>query len=179
MALLIACHGAIQRGLEFLAEAFKQPMVKLDLGVTSRVGLEEHPTSRYVARGLAGLRRWVFLAAKSVLLILIVVFGSLDLGPPAGCGLLFSYVFVFWWAITDQHQRCPVCLRRLINPTRLGEPSHTFLDWYGTEFMCDRGHGLLHVPEIRASYYKRRHWLDLDPSWSTLFSGKLSARSSV
>jgi hypothetical protein len=168
MALVIACRGAIERGLEFLADAFEQPMVKLDLCLTSPVCLEECAPRRYAPRGLVGLRCWVFLAAKSVLLVLIVVFGAADLGS-AGGFVLFSYVLVFRWAVDDHRERCPVCLRRLTNPTRIGEPSHTFLDWYGTEFMCDRGHGLLHVPEIHASCYNMQHWLYLDPSWSGLF----------
>ncbi len=122
-----------------------------------------------IQRGLTGLRCWVFLAAKSVLLVLLVVFGVLDLGS-AGGFVLFSSVWAFRWAVNDHQERCPVCLRRLTNPTRIGEPSHTFLDWYGTEFMCDRGHGLLHVPEIHASCYNMQRWLYLDPSGSNLFS---------
>jgi hypothetical protein len=177
MALLIVCRGAIQRGLEFLADGFEQPMVKLDLCVAPPVRLEERPARLY-ARGFAGLRRWVFLAAKSVLLVLIVVFGVANLGAAGGFGL-FSFVLAFRWAVDDQRERCPVCLRRLTNPTRIGEPSHTFLDWYGTEFMCDRGHGLLHVTEIHASCYNTQHWLYLDSSWSNLFSPELSTRSSV
>jgi hypothetical protein len=169
MALLIACRGALQRGLESLADGFARPMVRLDLGLTSPVPPEEHSPGHYVPRGLAGLHRWVFLAAKSVLLVLILVFSAADLGA-AGGFLLYSCVLVFRWAADDHRQRCPVCLRRLTNPTRIGEPSHTFLDWYGTEFMCDRGHGLLHVPEIQASCYNTQHWLYLDPSWSNLFS---------
>lgn len=169
MALLIACLGAIQRGLEFLADGFEQPMVKLDLCLTSLVRSQEHPARRYALRGFAGVRCWVLLAAKSVLLVLIVVFGMADLGWAGGFGIFF-FVLAFRWAVDDHRERCPVCLRRLTNPTRIGEPSHTFLDWYGTELMCDRGHGLLHVPEIHASCYNTQHWLDLDPSWSGLFS---------
>jgi hypothetical protein len=56
----------------------------------------------------------------------------------------------------------------LTNPTSIGEPSRTLLEWYGTELICGRGHGLLHVPEIRNSYSEQR-WLHLDSSWSSLF----------
>ena len=177
-AVLIACRGAIQRGLELLADGFEQPMVKLDLCLTSSVRLEESPARGYAPRGLAWLRCWIFLTAKSVLLVLIVGFGVVDLGAAGGFAL-FSYFLLFRWAVDDHRERCPVCLRRLTNPTRIGEPSHTFLDWYGTEFMCDRGHGLLHVPEIHTSCYNAQDWLYLDPSWSNLFSPELSTRSSV
>lgn len=139
MALLIACRSAIQRGLEFLADGFEQP-VKLDLCLTSLVGSQEHPARRCAPHGFSGLRCWVFLAAKSVLLVLIVVFGMADLGWAGGFGIFF-FVLAFRWAVDNYLERCPICLRRLTNPTRIGEPSHTFLAWYGTELMCDRGHG--------------------------------------
>jgi hypothetical protein len=60
-----------------------------------------------------------------------------------------------------------VCLHLLSHPVRIGEASHTFLDWYGTEFVCARGHGLLHVGEVRTSCYAPQRWLYLDPSWSS------------
>jgi len=41
--------------------------------------------------------------------------------------------------------------------------------WYGTEFLCLKGHGLLHVPEIPTTYNTQR-WMDLDASWGSLFS---------
>ena len=43
------------------------------------------------------------------------------------------------------------------------------LAWYGTELICVKGHGLLHVPEIPTSSYSRQRWLRLDPSWRELF----------
>jgi hypothetical protein len=63
----------------------------------------------------------------------------------------------------------PGVLRLLTNPTLIGEASHTFLEWYGTELFCARGHGLLHVPEMPTSY-NTQHWSDLDSSWGSLFS---------
>jgi len=179
IALLIASRDAILRGIESLPEAFGRPMIRLDLGLSPRLRLQQPPPDGTGARRLPTLRCWVFLAAKSVLLVLIVVFGSLRLGPPADSGIFLWHILVFRWALADQRQRCPICLRRLINPTRIGEPSHTFLDWYGTEFMCERGHGLLHVPEIRASSYNMQRWLRLDPSWSSLFPAGVSGRPSV
>ena len=62
------------------------------------------------------------------------------------------------------------CLRLLVYPVRIGRPSQTFLERYGTEFMCAKGHGLLHVPEIHTSCYGAQRWMCLDRSWSGLFS---------
>jgi hypothetical protein len=70
--------------------------------------------------------------------------------------------------LLDQRRRCPVCLRTLTDPVRIGSPSQTFLDWYGGESMCSRGHGLLQVSEISNSC-SGNEWLNLDPSWSGLF----------
>jgi hypothetical protein len=74
------------------------------------------------------------------------------------------------WVFTDQRQRRPVCLRALSRPTRIGGASHAFLDWYGTELICEWGHGLLHIPEIRTSSYWTQRWMYLDASWSELFT---------
>ena len=85
-------------------------------------------------------------------------------------GFIVSSVVAMRWALADQRRRCPVCLRVLSNPTRIGGPSHVFLEWYGTELICVQGHGLLYVPEIPTSCYSTQRWQYLDPSWSTLFS---------
>jgi hypothetical protein len=50
----------------------------------------------------------------------------------------------------------------LSNPVRFGNSSHTFLNWYGTETMCDQGHGVLRVPEVAASGVNARQWVGLD-----------------
>jgi hypothetical protein len=115
----------------------------------------------------AGIRRWVFFAAKVLLLVTIVFFGIMDLGsghtvevrPQA---LVVCFVVAFRWAMNDQRRRCPICLRRLTNPVRFGGPSQMFLDWYGTELVCAKGHGMMHVPEIPSSSYASRRWLSLD-----------------
>jgi hypothetical protein len=120
-------------------------------------------------------RRWIFLTVKLALLLPIVVCGSLALGAILTMGLavhgmLAGSVFAFRWALIDQRKRCPVCLRVLSSPTRIGGASHAFLAWYGTELICGRGHGLLHVPEIRTSSYWTQRWTDLDASWRELFT---------
>lgn len=138
----------------------------LILPSTTSVKLGEYPA--------ASLRRWVFLALKFILVTVIVFCGILDVAaitstPIQPHGLLVGYVLAFRWAMSDQRKRCPVCLRLLTSPVRIGWSSQTLLAWYGTEFMCDRGHGLLHVPEIPTSYSTQR-WLHLDQSWSDLFA---------
>jgi hypothetical protein len=73
------------------------------------------------------------------------------------------------WILEDQRRRCPTCLRLLAKPVRIGHASRTLLEWHGSEFMCLRGHGLLHVPEQPSIWPGEQRWLDLDPSWSGLF----------
>jgi hypothetical protein len=129
------------------------------------ISLGEYPANR---------RRWLFLVVKTILVLPIVLFGSIDLFSPIAVGLqphalIVGGVIGFRWILVDQRRRCPTCLRILGNPTSIGAPSHTLLEWYGTELVCSRGHGLLHVPEIRNSYSEQR-WLRLDSSWSSLFS---------
>ena len=137
------------------------------LPATMPLTFAEYPRAR---RG----RRWIFTALKLVLVLLIVFCGTFALAPLVSARLeahatLIGYVLGFRWTLLDQRRRCPICLRLLANPARIGRCSHTLLEWYGTELVCPKGHGLLHVPEITASYTVRR-WLDLDSSWSSLFS---------
>jgi hypothetical protein len=117
------------------------------------------------------LRMGLFLAAKIALLQPVMLCGLLLLGL-AGPLLQLAAplaILTFRWLILDQRDRCPVCLRSLTRPVCIGTPSRSFLDWYGTELMCPRGHGLLQVPEISTSYSGARRWLRLDGSWSGLF----------
>jgi hypothetical protein len=123
-----------------------------------------------------GSRSGLFLAAKILLVLPIVVFGSLDLGslgssvsPFALHIAFFSGLFAARWILADQRRRCPVCLRLLANPVRMGEPSRILLEWHGTELMCLRGHGMLYVPEWPAIWSSRQRWLALGPSWGGLF----------
>jgi hypothetical protein len=121
------------------------------------------------------LWRRLFLGTKFALILLIVFCGTLDLTPIINAtGLqphitLTVYVLAFRWAFIDQRRRCPVCLRILSNPARIGQPSQILTGWYGTEYCCEKGHGLMYVPEITTTYSAQR-WLDLDSSWSNLFS---------
>jgi hypothetical protein len=122
-----------------------------------------------------GPRRGLFLAAKTLLVVPIVLFGSLDLGslgssvsPLVLHIAFFSSLFAARWILADQRRRCPVCLRLLANPVRMGDPSRILLEWHGTELMCLRGHGMLYVPEWPAIWSGRQRWMDLGPSWGEL-----------
>ncbi|MGI9070938.1 MAG: hypothetical protein ACR2JB_06345 [Bryobacteraceae bacterium] len=148
----------------------------LILPATTTFALGEYPSTLHSPTRAARLHRWMFLGVKVALILPIVFCGTLDLGPIiASAGVrpqatLIGYVLAFRWALIDQRRRCPVCLRLLTNPIRIGQPSHIMLDWYGTELMCSRGHGFLHVPETPTSSYSTQRWLQLDSSWKSLFS---------
>jgi hypothetical protein len=129
------------------------------------------------------LRLGIFLALKIALVqpIMLVGFVVLLLAgrwvPVAPqLGVFAIWMLTFRWVISDQRRRCPVCLRLLTNPVRIGNSSHTFLEWYGAESICSRGHGLQHIPEISASYSGNPEWLNLDDSWSSLFSEAAGVR---
>jgi hypothetical protein len=129
------------------------------------------------------LCRWGFLGAKIALLLPIVHFASLDLaygftGFDINQALYIQLVSTFFfclfgmrWVLSDQRQRCPICLRRVDHPARVGQLSRTFLAWNGTELMCMGGHTLLHVPSLPTSWFSSQRWMFLDPSWEFLFVG--------
>jgi hypothetical protein len=147
----------------------------LILPATTSLSLGEYPATGCSPPWAKRLRRWIFLAIKIAFLLLIVYCGSFDLAYFSSVGIqthamLWGCVFGFRWALIDQRRRCPVCLRMLTNPARIGRPSQNLLAWYGTELICVRGHGLLHVPEITTSWSGTQRWLYLDHSWSNLFS---------
>ena len=137
------------------------------LVATTSLRLGEYPANR------CGWR-WVFFAGKIALVLPLVFFGALDLWPIAGPAMraycmAVGYVIAFRWALIDQRRRCPECLRLLAHPARIGRITETFLEWYGTEFACPKGHGLLHVPETPAISLPTQRWVHLDRSWSGLF----------
>lgn len=129
------------------------------------------------------LRRRGFLAAKIVLLLPIVWCVPVDLAywHAASSSAAAQYVQLIAsfsicllgmrWILLDQRRRCPVCLRRVSNPARVGDASRTFLGWNGTEMMCLGGHTLLHVPGLPTSWFATQRWLYLDRSWEFLFAG--------
>jgi hypothetical protein len=134
------------------------------------------PASRHRMAWRSRLRRGIFLALKIALVQVMMVCGfTILLGPLArfaALGFNVASILVLRWVITDQQQRCPVCLRLLTAPVRIGSASRTFLEWYGAESTCSRGHGLLHISEDASSFSRRPQWLSLDDSWKDLFAGR-------
>lgn len=130
---------------------------------------------RHSMPGQSRLHRGIFLALKIALVQPIVlcrfaaqiVMGQLS--GFVGLGIQAAIILGLRWIITDQQQRCPVCLRLLTNPIRIGTPSRTFLEWYGDESTCSRGHGLLHTSENSSSYSEQPQWVSLGDSWSGFF----------
>jgi|SRR5579864_190335 len=127
-------------------------------------------------------RFWAFLLAKITISSAIVFYASVDLGcllvPPFSPSSAYIQatssaalcLLGLTWAWRDQKHRCPICLRRMAHPVRVGQPSRTFLEWNGTELICERGHILLHVPEVPTSWFGAQRWLCLDGSWRFLFA---------
>jgi hypothetical protein len=154
----------------------------LALPATTSLPLGEYRASSRRLSWFTRARRWSFLGCKLALLFPIVYFVSLDLAhlrsgmDPITSEYLqlmsaFSIcLFGLRWSLRDQRQRCPVCLGKLTNPARVGQPSRSFLAWNGTELICVSGHGLLHVPEMPTSWFSEQRWLYLDASWEVLFA---------
>lgn len=126
-------------------------------------------------------KRWMFLAAKLCLIVGLAYFGAVDIAyggfadySPAAEFLQFAASFLIAlfglrWAVIDQSRRCPVCLRCVTHPARVGFASCNFLSWNGTEMICMGGHALLHVPSLPTSWFSRQRWMYLDTSWGFLF----------
>lgn len=137
--------------------------------VNTRLLLVLHPQTsrRDVTRG------WLFFLLK-IALILASLHFSLVVAVSFGAwgAVQLSIVlctFAFRWALRDQRARCPVCLRLLEKPVRIGVSPAGFLGWNGVEIMCCMGHGLLYVPESPSDHYHDPRWVTLDSSWHVLF----------
>ena len=155
----------------------------LALPAITSVSLGEYNFSDHRPSWTSTLRRWSFLIAKIVLLLPVVYFASLDLAywNTVSYSISAQYVqlissfsmclFGLRWALLDQRQRCPVCLKRVTNPATVGLAGRTFLAWNGTEMICTSGHTLLHVPGLPTSWFETQRWMYLDTSWKFLFAG--------
>jgi hypothetical protein len=105
----------------------------------------------------ARLRDGLFLASKLVLAWSILFCGMCDAAIyfPAAViphTAVVGHVLFFRWVLSDQRRRCPVCLRPLVSVCPVGDASRTFLERYGSESGCARGHGVLFTPGVVTSY---------------------------
>lgn len=151
------------------------------LPAVTSVSLGESQVSSHRPSAKQRMWRFLFLAGKFALVAALGLYGSLDVAyfsfsgysPFAELLQLFACFVIclmgFRWAIADQRQRCPMCLRRVTNPATVGLASRTFLGWNGTELICMGGHALLHVPSLPTSWFGGQRWLYLDSSWEFLF----------
>jgi hypothetical protein len=154
----------------------------LALPALTSVSIADYSFSSHKPSWTRDVIRWAFLSGKIIFLLTITYFLSLDLTyfssiaySPGASGVqfivsFFICLFGLRWVVLDQRQRCPVCLRRVTHPARVGIASRTFLAWNGTELMCTGGHTLLHVPGLPTSWFGTPRWVYLDPSWKFLFA---------
>lgn len=173
--------ASLSRKPILLAHLMMLVLAGLILPVSTSLSLGEYRAARNSSYWQSRHRRWIFFGAKLLLIPIIVFFGVLDLAWMSSMqiqphGLLLGYIFGFRWALSDQRRRCPVCLQRLTNPVGIGCASRTFLEWYGAEFICAKGHGLLYVPELSINSQSRQRWNYLDASWQELFASGTSMK---
>jgi len=157
-------------------------LAALALPAVTSLSMSESSFSSHRPSWKQSMARWLFLGAKLALVASIAYFASLDIAysrigaysePAELTQLMANFLlclFGFRWALMDQSQRCPVCLRRVTHPARVGLASQTFLGWNGTEMICVGGHTLLHVPSLPTSWFGAQRWLYLDTSWEFLFA---------
>lgn len=137
--------------------------------------LADYRANRGVLSRSTRLKRWLFLAAKIVFILLAsddamrYVAYALNADPRSrSAGLVIQLAvwgmpFALRWSLRDQCRRCPVCLRALSNPVRVGAPAGYFLEWNCTELICLRGHGMLYVPECHTSWFNAPRWFYMEP----------------
>ncbi len=132
------------------------------------------------------LRQAVFFCEKTILALLSVLLAGLEFthapaitmtgGTDLWAEPLSTWLFlmasmgVLAWSILDQRRRCRICLRGLGMAAHVGCPGSLLLNWAGTELVCMEGHGMLHVPEMAASWNEPERWTELDDSWEELFA---------
>ncbi len=141
------------------------------------------PTGLKTERLSVRMRRrgWIFLGAKIALLLPMLYCGPLLIAHAAVASsrdsrhdlqtlvTVCACLLAVFWIVDDQRRRCPLCLRVLANPARVGERSRSLLSFSGIEYVCSEGHGLLHVPDYPTSWFPSQRWLALDSSWRILF----------
>lgn len=146
------------------AESSLIAFVSLATAVTS---LEENLSTPHRLRFKARL----FFMAKMVLIFLLSWMLTSDFTWPIRPFLPFtalilqSLSFVLFsllglrWSSLDSALRCQHCLCSLASPARVGRPSWNFLEFNGTELVCNHGHGHLSIPEIETSWCQSSVWI--------------------
>ncbi|HEY6970173.1 MAG TPA: ABC transporter permease [Candidatus Angelobacter sp.] len=181
-AELAPIRNPINQGLAiylvFIAVAFIAGLVLLKLRqIRSAAPLHVDAGRQY--------RWWLFFSGKTALLLVTCfvlavegtrrVFLASTGSVPSSAGavsswfLLVSAVLAVTWSLHDQGRRCHICLKRLSHESYVGVPARLLLDWWGTELVCSQGHGMLHLPEMKASWLEEEQWIQLDESWKPLF----------
>jgi hypothetical protein len=158
---LVGVSGPLSPGQFALGLLWVYALSLLVLLTLNPLALGEYPANRFAPPLTVRLRRWLFLAAKIGLLVPIIWFATVvpvALFPPAVWLLFFGWIFGLRWALADQRKRCPVCLCPLSGPVEVGIYAHVFLDPRGTQLICARGHGSLHIPAAQTTWRSRQTW---------------------
>ena len=179
VALRLADLAAVRTPFWQLRTADLPGACLLTLAISCLLAPAVLPTRLTTAGAQSRLRRAAFLTAKIALLQPLALCEILawiliaPVAPFAPVINLAAWIYPLRWAFRDQQLRCPVCLRRLSHPVRLGTAANTLFEWRGAESVCSHGHGLLHAP---ADESQRARWLALDASWRDLFAAPASRR---
>jgi hypothetical protein len=165
---------SLNLGGQFKRFLIETPLVVfVTFATSSRRHLEQHTSGKRIY----WIRRQLFFAAKSALVLLSAFLLSVDVCTPIHTPLPYtSEILQIWfsvlfsliglrWSFHDKEQRCKQCLRALATPARVGRPSHNLLEWNGSELICKQGHGLLSVPEIETSWCQSSQWVDQKSDW--------------
>ncbi len=138
--------------------------------------------TRPQARPMESLRWYGFFAAKSAILLIAGLAAALALVQGviartssatlhlfAGAAALWLFLLVatvaMRWSIDDQLRRCRTCLCSLATEVDLAHGARSILEQTGAELVCDRGHGVLHLPVNETGSVDQQRWAYLDDSW--------------
>jgi len=145
--------------------------------VTYATASRRHVELSYAGKALSWIRRQLFFAAKTLLILHLTFVLSFEVCWPIHAKLpntadllqvlafVIFTVFGLRWAFADQERRCKQCLRSLASPAQVGRPSYNLLEWNGTEQACSQGHGSLSVPEMETSWCQYSRWTGSDAGW--------------
>ena len=163
--------GDFKTGPRWAISLFAILLALLSLPALTSIRKGEYAAGYQAPSRKSRLSRWAFLLAKIAMLIPIVYFTSIDIAyscvslfSPVSGYLHFACSFAIClsgidWIFRDQRQRCPICLRRVTHPAKVGQPSMIF------ELICASGHTLLYLPDLPSALFSAQRWLYLDASW--------------